>query len=147
MVSFQQYPNGGLPKGFFPGLILGMKPHELRLRNLQAIIKDQFDGKAGRLADALGKKRPQIYRLFSNSDNRRDIGEELAREIEAKLGLPRGWLDQEPSSAQPGAISPTARDFVSTTERLASEGALTDNDMQMLRDLAERLANRKSGGA
>lgn len=70
-----------------------MKPHDIRRTNLKAIIDTKFNGKAGRLADAVGKKRPQIYRLFSDAENSRDIGEELARDIEAKLGLPRGYLD------------------------------------------------------
>jgi len=72
-----------------------MKPHNIRRRNLRAIIERQFDGKAGRLADAIGKKRPQIYRLFSDAENSRDIGEELARDIENRLGLPYGSLDKE----------------------------------------------------
>lgn len=72
-----------------------MKPHEIRRTNLQALIDSRFAGKAGRLADAIGRKRPQIYRLFSDAENSRDIGEELARDIEKKLGLPTGQLDLE----------------------------------------------------
>lgn len=72
-----------------------MKPHEIRRTNLQALIDTRFAGKAGRLADAIGRKRPQIYRLFSDAENSRDIGEELARDIEKKLGIPLGQLDLE----------------------------------------------------
>lgn len=89
-----QYPNGGLPNGNQNAVIRAMKPHDIRLANLQRVIDKHFDGKAGRLADAIGKKRPQIYRLFSDTENARSIGEELARDIEAKLGLQYGSLDQ-----------------------------------------------------
>jgi SOS-response transcriptional repressor LexA len=71
-----------------------MKPHEARAKNLRQLIDDRYAGKSGRLADAMGKKRPMIYRLFSNAESARDIGEELAREIEAFHGLPMGWLDK-----------------------------------------------------
>lgn len=74
----------------------GMKPHEIRLKNLQRLIDEKFDGNKGRFADAIGRKRPQVYRLFSGSTaSRRDVGEELARDIERLLGLQRGFLDQE----------------------------------------------------
>lgn len=72
-----------------------VKPHQARNRNLLTLINERYAGIVGKLADAMGKKRPIIYRLFSASDSRRQIGEELAREIEAFHGLPVGWLDDD----------------------------------------------------
>lgn len=72
-----------------------MKPHDVRRANLQALIDEKFEGVAGRLADAIGKKRPLVYRIFATTpESRREIGEAFAREIEQKLGLDSGWLDR-----------------------------------------------------
>lgn len=72
-----------------------MKPHEARLKNLDRLIQHRYRGVKGALADAMGKHRATIYRLFSASDSARDIGEELAREIERFHGLDPFWLDTE----------------------------------------------------
>lgn len=93
-----QYPAGGLPKGYCRAVIsLVKRPdiREVRLRRLSELIEKRFQGKRGRLADRLGKKRSQIYRLFSTAASRRGLGEEQAREIEDELKLPTRWLDEE----------------------------------------------------
>ncbi len=69
----------------------------IRRERLKQLIAAKFGtehGAAGRFADALGKRRPSIYRLFSDADSGRGIGEDLAREIEQKFRKPRGWLDR-----------------------------------------------------
>lgn len=73
----------------------GMNVRERRRENLKRLIDERYEGKTGRLADALGKKRPTIYRLFAESDGAgaRDIGEDLAREIERVHRLPMHWMD------------------------------------------------------
>lgn len=94
MDTNNQHPNGDLPKGYLAGLIHAMKPHDIRRANLLKLIDERFEGNKGRFADTVGRKRPLIYRLFSDAEgSRRDIGEELARDIEHKLGLKPGWLD------------------------------------------------------
>lgn len=94
MDTILQYPNGDLPNGYVCRSMQGMKPHEIRRKNLQALIDARFDGNKGQFADAIGRKRPLVYRLFSDAENsRRDIGEELARDIEHILRLPAGSLD------------------------------------------------------
>lgn len=85
-----------------------MKPHSHRRTNLLRLINERFEGKKGRFADAIGRERPLIYRLFSNTaGSKRNIGEELARDIEHKLGLTPGWLDQD-HTTQAEAEMPTA---------------------------------------
>lgn len=71
-----------------------MNAKEQRLSRLRQLIADQFDGKAGQCADALGIKRPQMSRWVTTNDSaRQGIAEESARYIEKKLGMPKGWLD------------------------------------------------------
>lgn len=100
-----------------------MKPHDIRRANLLKLIDERFEGNKGRFADTVGRKRPLIYRLFSDAEaSRRDIGEELARDIEHKLGLKPGWLDldsaesAEPASSAyavniPPALAPLVQDL------------------------------------
>ncbi len=65
-----------------------------RLLNLRNIVETDFGGNAGKCADALGIKRPQIHRWITSNDKaRQGISEESARAIEAKLGKSHGSLD------------------------------------------------------
>lgn len=93
-----QEPHGDLPNGYDLGLMLSMKPslHDVRRDGLKLLIEARFDGNKGAFADFIGKKRPQIYRLFSSTStpSSRGIGEALAREVERKLNLPSHWLDK-----------------------------------------------------
>lgn len=79
-----------------------MKPSALRRQNLRLLIDQQYGGNTGRFADYMGKKRPTIYRLFSDAESSRDIGEDLAREIERAHKLSTHWLDIDHSSELPG---------------------------------------------
>lgn len=66
----------------------------IRIKNLEQLIDNEFGGVRSRLADALGVPRSQISRLFSSSEgSRKNLGENLARKIEAASGVPEGWLD------------------------------------------------------
>ena len=72
----------------------GMDVKRTRLLRLREVIESRFAGVAGRCADAVGVKRPQMSRwVTDNEEARQGIAEESARHIEAMLGLPRGWLD------------------------------------------------------
>lgn len=79
----------------------GMKPHEVRRKNLKLLIDQKYEGVVARFADAMGKKRPTIYRLFSDAESSRDIGEDLAREIERVHRLPMHWLDVHHKAMEP----------------------------------------------
>lgn len=71
-----------------------------RLSNLRTIIANDFGGNAGKCADELGIKRPQIHRWVTINDAaRQGISEESARSIEAKLGKPHGLMDALPGDA------------------------------------------------
>lgn len=81
--------------------------HEFRHARLLQLISEH--GTVQALADALGRSHSQISQLrnrsaHSVSGRDRVIGDDLARDIEDKLGKPRGWMDTpfvgEPSSPQ-----------------------------------------------
>lgn len=69
---------------------------EIRRENLRRLMNEMFDGKQAKIADALEKSPNYISRCLSltmAAEHRKKIGEDFAREIEAKLGLPRYSLD------------------------------------------------------
>jgi transcriptional regulator with XRE-family HTH domain len=69
----------------------------IRHFNLQLLI--QRFGTIQKLADAVGKSHSQVSQLrnqvaHSTTGRERGMGDKLAREFEAKLGLEEGWMDQ-----------------------------------------------------
>lgn len=77
---------------------------ETRRTRLEMLLK-RFGGKLANLNEALGYERThsQLARI-KNKNQRTDrpgkyfeMGDELAREIEAKLSLEKGWMDTPPS--------------------------------------------------
>lgn len=72
-----------------------MDVHQIRIQNLQWLLKCHYRGRQSGLAKALGRKPSIIWRLFSaDPGHRRNLGSALAREIERTLGYPQGWMDQ-----------------------------------------------------
>lgn len=74
-----------------------MEISDIRRENLRSLMKQRFDGKQARLADALGKSANYISRCLSttpSSAGSKNIGEDFARDIESKLGLERYQLDR-----------------------------------------------------
>lgn len=66
----------------------------IRLTNVDTIIKAKFDGKKARFAEAIDKFPNYISTWWAkNPDRKRNIGSNIARDIEVKLGLDEGWLD------------------------------------------------------
>jgi transcriptional regulator with XRE-family HTH domain len=68
---------------------------EIRLKNIEASIKTHCDGVRSELARRLGRDPTSIARWWLKSKHRRKVGYESAREIEAVLAIPTGWLDQQ----------------------------------------------------
>jgi hypothetical protein len=60
--------------------------------NTRQIIADSFDGKSSALAKRLGVPQIVISRTLGERPIRH-IGDQLARDIEKAVKLPRGWLD------------------------------------------------------
>ncbi|WP_296271754.1 S24 family peptidase [Pseudomonas sp. UBA6323] len=66
-----------------------MDIYEIRRANLRALLHDRFEGKIASLAEALDRAPSYLSRCITDKpDHRKRIGEEFARDIELKLGLP-----------------------------------------------------------
>lgn len=140
---------------------------EIRRANLQSLMNDRFGGTKARIADELGKSPSYIARCLSLTiapENRKKIGEEFARHIEAVLELPRYAMDSpsgvtgsnEKSGLQAGApqtidsskmdalrklkgkVTPRSLDALKRIEKAALAGRLKEADLVLLEGIAAR---------
>jgi hypothetical protein len=95
----------------------------IRRNNLIELIELKFSGNKTAFARAINRPAPNIHRMLAAGKvDKRGIGETLARDIEVKLSLPRGWLDREPGQDQqslPQEVIPSLKDY----QRQAAEYA------------------------
>ena len=68
---------------------------EVRRANLSAVIRNCWGGMSAPLARAIGIPQTQITRCLSDTTTARNVGDKLARDIEAASGLPNGWMDHQ----------------------------------------------------
>lgn len=68
-----------------------MSTNDARRNNVRRLIQDRFDGITAAFARAIDRDDAQVWQFL----NQRPIGEKLARDIEAKLGLEANALDHE----------------------------------------------------
>lgn len=127
-----------------------MDINEIRRARLRAAIDDKFDGVSGRMADAIGRPRPNVSGLLSGT---RAIGEKLARDIELRLALPRGWLDQAggevPAQTTP-VIPPELQALMASYQSggpakqaaLAKLAALPEQEMALILLMLQSLASK-----
>ncbi|MDP1586304.1 MAG: hypothetical protein Q8M07_01050 [Prosthecobacter sp.] len=71
---------------------------EIRRENLQILIDGYASGNATKFGDIVGRSQSQISNVLNHV---RDIGSALARDIEIKLNLERGWLDHDHDEKAP----------------------------------------------
>ncbi len=78
---------------------------EIRRTNLIALIDEKFGGNRAAFCRNTGK-HPNLMNLVLsvNPAIRRNIGEKLARDLETKLGLSEGWLDQPREGGSAGRV-------------------------------------------
>jgi hypothetical protein len=86
--------------------------HEIRRQNL-ALLVEQFKTELA-LARRIGHTSGSLLNQIKSGT--RDCGEKLARTIESKLDLPRGWLDSESHAA----AAPTIVDAALMEEVIAA---------------------------
>lgn len=67
----------------------------VRQGQLRELLSTRFGGVQRDLAEAIGREPNYVSRMLSNARHRKGIGEDVARDIEKRLGLPRGWMDGE----------------------------------------------------
>lgn len=119
---------------------------ECRRENLLALIQEA--GSAARLAAISGVAAPIISQLrrttpHSTTGKTREMGAEIARRLESKMGRARGWMDQDHS-----ALS-------ATTDISGREGQLVGlfrllsdaEQAQLLHELTERLRAARGVGS
>ena len=70
-----------------------------RRENLRRLIDEEYDGVVQRLAAQVEMPHSQVWRVLreKKGENAREMGERLARRIEAACGKSEGWLDLEPT--------------------------------------------------
>lgn len=73
--------------------------YETRRVNLRALI-NQWGGPTS-LSRKLGHANGSYLAQIAGPHPSREISEKVAREVESKLGLPIGWLDQEHQGGAP----------------------------------------------
>jgi hypothetical protein len=79
--------------------------YDVRRENLRAMVKSW--GGPTSLAKKLGHANGSYLAQLVGPNPRRDVSEKVAREIESKLGLTLGWMDQE-HERQPGKLNDQA---------------------------------------
>ena len=80
-----------------------MDTKELRRHRLRVLIDQEFGGSQTALAGRIGRQPDYISRILGGKKN---LGDDLAREIESATGKPRYWLeatDDDAPPALPGA--------------------------------------------
>lgn len=128
-----------------------MDMHEIRKQNLRAIMVSRFEGKQALLAAALDRPANYISRCLSTSsvpNNRKNIGEDFAREIESTLGLERYQLDLPSlgadASGPAGPLSQAARSTTATMDALSRvKGKATPRSLSVIRRI-EKAAQQGS---
>jgi hypothetical protein len=101
----KDYPNGycvTIPTERIPNTVpLGcndaMSIKATRRQNLIRLISERFEWNKAAFARAIDRPAPNVHRMLvdvESDKDKRGIGEELARDIESRLGLPPLWLDQ-----------------------------------------------------
>jgi hypothetical protein len=72
-----------------------MDKYENRRRRLLRLVLERAEGNAASFGRMYGYERAQISQFLSAKYNGgRSIGENAAAELERKVGVPQGWLDQ-----------------------------------------------------
>lgn len=121
--------------------ITGVKTtEEIRHARLLQLIAEHRTIQA--LANALGKSHAQISQLrnqvvHSATGKPRVIGDKMAREIEEKLGKPRGWMDtldaapSDEQQGQPTAERPAAQSEAERWRQTARRAAQMAGTLEM----------------
>ena len=86
-----------------------MTPHEIRRAALRHFIQTKFDSNRSAFARAAGVHQNQINLILSdNLVHQRNLGETLARKMEAALGIPTGFFDTVQAAGDEATVDVTA---------------------------------------
>jgi len=101
-----------------------MSIHDIRRENLRKLIHQH--GGPTRLATALGYRNGSFLSQVAGPRPIKQISEKVAREVEAKLGLPEGYLDRGDPAAAAGALDEGM--LVDATREVYNAARLMDLD-------------------
>lgn len=93
-----------------------------RRTQLNRLVAERAKGSQAELATLLGRSASVIWQYLSGH---REMGEKFARHVEAKLHLPRGWMDQPDPATSPPPESNSPLD----TTRLPASAAVSTPDI------------------
>ena len=77
---------------------------DIRRKRLADICEKRFGGHQSKMAAAIDKSANYLSRALSDGPNRKKIGEKFARDVESKLGLNSGFLDEVIDNQSPGSV-------------------------------------------
>lgn len=105
-------------------------------------------------ADAIERNQSQISQWKTRSKRRKDgevtgvsnINSEMARHIESKVGLPTGWMDNDPSVEEPW---PFSDELFAVVRELSNDDALrlAENQLRAHFDMPPIARGQSGGGA
>lgn len=98
-----------------------------RRNNLQRLIRERADGKQAEFAERIGRSPSYVGQLVRGVGS---FGERVARDIEARLGLPAGWLDAPPAEENPRAGLCPLLSWVAAGSWAVTEGGREAADAQ-----------------
>lgn len=115
-----------------------MDVHDIRRENLIDVIAKNWGGVSARLANAIGCKKTVISRLISDRHTRKNMGDNIARRIEAASNLPHGWMD-----ISHGAAAATSDSSTVLADLIRS---LSEDDQRMIEAMIALAASRRPQG-
>lgn len=92
-----------------------------RQANIQRAMELVCDGRQVRLAQLIGQSQSYVSRLLGAGGQPKNIRGDFARDVEAKLGLPALWLDDEANIRATRVKSSTTVDVLTTSARRSNE--------------------------
>lgn len=118
-----------------------MEIQDTRRTRLRLAIKDLAGDNLTALANRAGKPPSQFSDVLSG---RKPFGEKLARDIELRLGLPQGWLDESTTTyrdAKPRGPAPAMPPVTADELNLLTVYRTADAEAkEVIREQAEQIA-------
>lgn len=86
-----------------------MNINEIRINNINHIIKHVCGGNRSVFAAKIGREAVSVGRWWTKSKHKRNVSDESAREIERAFGLPKDWIDNIHDNLHDLEQNPTKR--------------------------------------
>ena len=106
------------------GRIEPMTINEIRYQNLLMLISEQKTAKA--LAEQCGVNESNLSqiknkKIGTKGKKAKQVGDDLARQLEKGTNKPEGWMDREQSQSDDNIIDPANYDFKTKINALTTE--------------------------